>query len=140
VVTVSCSSVQAVYSSHSIFVGEGCYAIKAMVQLTGSKVVDKIYAHQAVPCELCKQDVKLRDMRNHVGSHILHSFRPSREGEPDDATRKLLGMVRLFILMQLGEYSVQHRLEQTLVDFAVLTQHTRVDARHSLLSTARERR
>jgi hypothetical protein len=45
----------------------------------GTSGVEKLRANDEVPCKVCGESIRLRDMRSHVGHHILPCFRPSDE-------------------------------------------------------------
>lgn len=42
-----------------------------MVDLPAHLTVTKLTADDIIECRLCEKKMKLRDMRNHVGKHIL---------------------------------------------------------------------
>ena len=50
-----------------------------MVDLPAHLTVTKLTADNIIECRLCEKKMKLRDMRNHVGKHILLAMRNVNE-------------------------------------------------------------
>ena len=46
-----------------------------MVDLPAHLTITKLTADDIIECRLCAKKMKLRDMRNHVGKHVLFAMR-----------------------------------------------------------------